>query len=87
METPSLPIHVPIHIFGAIVAIGVTVGAAVMHRYAIRVGESEATARKMAGWLAVTGFTGAHVLDVLFYQPGEALRHPIVLLEIWKSIS
>ena len=87
METPSLPIHVPIHIFGVFVAIGVSVGAAVMYRYARKVGESEAMARKMAGWLAVVGIISAHVLDVVFYRPGEILHHPVVLLEVWTSIS
>lgn len=86
-EPPSLSPHVPIHIFGAIVFVGVTIGATVMRRYARRCGEPEADARKVAAWVIATGFIGAHVLDVLFYQPGEALRHPLVLLEIWTSIS
>jgi phosphatidylglycerol:prolipoprotein diacylglycerol transferase len=86
-EAPALPIRVPVHVFGVIVAIGVTVGAFVMRRYARRVGESEAEARRVAGWVMVTGLVGAHVLDVLFYQPGEALQRPWVLLEIWTSIS
>jgi phosphatidylglycerol:prolipoprotein diacylglycerol transferase len=86
-EPPSLPIRVPIHIFGVIVTIGITIGAAVMRRYAQRVGESDADARKVLAWVAVTGIVGAHVFDVLFYRPGEALRHPLVLLEVWTSIS
>jgi phosphatidylglycerol---prolipoprotein diacylglyceryl transferase len=86
-EPPSLSPHVPVHIFGVILTIGVIVGGAVMRRYARRCGESEATANRIAGWVMATGFIGAHVLDVLFYRPGEAFRHPVVLLEIWTSIS
>jgi phosphatidylglycerol:prolipoprotein diacylglycerol transferase len=86
-EAPSLPIRVPVHIFGAFVAVGVTLGAAVMRRYARRVGETEVDARRVAGWVFVTGMIGAHVFDVLFYRPGEALHRPWVLLEVWTSIS
>jgi phosphatidylglycerol---prolipoprotein diacylglyceryl transferase len=86
-EPPSLPIRVPIHIFGVIVTVGVVVGATIMRRYARRVGESDDVARSVIGWVAITGFIGAHVLDVLFYRPGEALEHPLTLLAIWTSIS
>jgi phosphatidylglycerol:prolipoprotein diacylglycerol transferase len=87
LEPPALPSVIPVHIFGLIVAVGVTIGAAVMRRYARRIGESEIDTRVVCGWVAVTGIIGAHVLDVVFYQPGEALRHPLVLLEVWTSIS
>src|SRR6185503_3996116 len=87
LEPPSLSTRVPVHIFGVIVMIGVTIGSIVMRRYARRCGESEDQAARVASFVAITGFIGAHVLDVLFYQPGEALRHPLVLLEIWTSIS
>ncbi|MEO8845605.1 MAG: prolipoprotein diacylglyceryl transferase family protein [Kofleriaceae bacterium] len=87
LEPPALPSVIPVHVFGVIVAIGVTIGAAVMRRYARRTGESEIDTRVVCAWVAVTGIIGAHVLDVVFYQPGEALRHPLVLLEVWTSIS
>jgi phosphatidylglycerol---prolipoprotein diacylglyceryl transferase len=87
LEPPALPSVIPIHIFGVIVAVGVTIGAAVMRRYAQRTGESEIDTRVVCAWVAITGIISAHVLDVLFYQPGEALRHPLVLLEVWTSIS
>jgi phosphatidylglycerol:prolipoprotein diacylglycerol transferase len=86
-EPPSLPIPVPIHIFGVIVAVGVAIGATVMHRYAKRVGESERDTRSVIAWVTVTGFIGAHVLDVLFYRPGEVLTNPLTLLAIWETIS
>jgi phosphatidylglycerol:prolipoprotein diacylglycerol transferase len=86
-EPPSLPIRVPIHIFGVIVAVGVMVGAAVMRRYARRLGESDDDVRSVIAWVAATGFIGAHVLDVLFYRPGDAVKDPLTLLAIWTSIS
>lgn len=87
LEPPSLSPRIPIHVFGVIVTIGIMIGTAVMVRYAKHRGQSEQEARRVASWVCVIGFIGAHVLDVLFYRPGEALRHPIVLLEIWTSIS
>lgn len=87
MEAPDLPIRIPIHIFGVLVMVGVGIGTTIMARYARRVGESEDSARRMAGTLAVVGIISAHVLDVVFYQPGEALHHPWKLLEVWTSIS
>jgi phosphatidylglycerol:prolipoprotein diacylglycerol transferase len=86
-EPPSLDTRLPIHIFGAIVTVGMMIGTSVLLRYARRVGESQAQARSLAGWVAGCGIVGAHVLDVLFYRPGEAWHHPIVLLEVWTSIS
>jgi phosphatidylglycerol:prolipoprotein diacylglycerol transferase len=87
VEPPSLPIPIPVHIFGVIVAVGVAMGAAVMHRYAKRVGKSEADTRSVIAWVTVTGFIGAHVFDVLFYRPGDAVANPLTLLAIWTSIS
>jgi prolipoprotein diacylglyceryltransferase len=73
---PSLDTRVPIHIFGAIVTAGMMIGTSVLLRYARRVGESEAQARSLAGWVAGCGIVGAHVLDVLFYRPCPCLHHP-----------
>ncbi len=87
LAPPSLDLGVPIHIFGVIAAIGISIGAVVMRRYARRVGESEADARTVFGWIAVTGIIGAHVFDVLFYRPGVVLRDPLELFKIWTSIS
>jgi len=59
----------------------------VMRRYAKRIGESEATARRMVAWVTAAGILGAHVFDVLFYRPGDLARDPLVLLKFWTSIS
>ena len=71
-----MPIRIPIHIFGAIVAVGVTIGAAVMRRYARRLGEADADTRSVVAWVAATGFIGAHVF-----------ANPLTLFAIWTSIS
>ncbi len=86
-EPPSLGIRVPVHLFGVIAATGVTIGAWVLRRYARRVGESEAEARRVTAWIAITGIIGAHVLDVVFYRSAELASRPWILLEVWTSIS
>ena len=86
-EPPSLGVRVPVHLFGVIVAAGVTIGAWVLRRYARRAGESEADARRMTAWVAVVGLISAHVLDVVFYRSAELASRPWILLEVWTSIS
>jgi phosphatidylglycerol:prolipoprotein diacylglycerol transferase len=87
LAPPDLDLGLPIHVFGVIACIGISVGAAVMRRYTRRVGESDDDARAMIARVAIAGMFGAHVFDVLFYRPGEALAHPWVLLAFWTSIS
>jgi phosphatidylglycerol:prolipoprotein diacylglycerol transferase len=65
----------------------VSIGAIVMRRFARRLGESDADARSMIAWTTITGFVGAHVLDVVFYRPGAIADDPLVLVQIWTSIS
>src|SRR5881396_3211176 len=59
----------PIQSFGIIVAAGVLIGAALLRRYAEWHGVSDDHIRGLTGWITVTGFIGAHVFDVLAYEP------------------
>ena len=77
----------PIHSFGLIVAIGVLTGSAVLRRYAEWHGQSDHHIRALTGWVTVSGFIGAHVFDVLFYQWDAFVKDPLLILWIWKSIS
>jgi phosphatidylglycerol:prolipoprotein diacylglycerol transferase len=77
----------PIQSFGLIVAIGVLTGSAVLRRYAEWHGQSDHHIRALTGWVTVSGFIGAHVFDVLFYQWNEFVKDPLLILWIWKSIS
>ena len=87
LAPPDLHTGVPVHVFGIIVFVGVTVGTLVLRRYARRIGEADADARKMAGWVTCAGIIGAHVFDVLIYRPGDLAGDPLVLLKFWTSIS
>lgn len=91
----SLNIGIPIQAFGVIVAAGVLIGAALLRRYAEWHGVEDEHIRGLLGWVTVSGFLGAHILDVLFYEP-QKLDEPIAswpptswpaLIRIWDGIS
>ena len=77
----------PIQSFGLIVAIGVLMGSAVLRRYAEWHGQSDHHIRALTGRVTISGFIGAHVFDVLFYQWNDFVKDPLLILWIWKSIS
>ncbi|MGE0549716.1 MAG: prolipoprotein diacylglyceryl transferase [Kofleriaceae bacterium] len=85
----------PVQTFGLIVAAGVLIGAWILRLYAEWHGIDDEHIRKLTIWVAVTGFIGAHVFDVLAYD-WKKMSEPIaiwpptkwpVLLRIWDGIS
>ena len=77
----------PIQAFGVIVAIGVLLGAGILRRYAEWHGISDDHIRGLTGWVTISGFIGAHVFDVLFYQWPALEQDPLLIIYIWKGIS
>jgi phosphatidylglycerol:prolipoprotein diacylglycerol transferase len=77
----------PIQSFGIIVAIGVLIGAGVLRRYGEWHGISDDHIRGLTGWVTITGFIGAHIFDVLFYQWEALEKDPLLILWLWKGIS
>ncbi len=74
--------------FGMIVAAGVLIGASIMRRYSERHGVDDDDLRGITGWIIVTGFIGAHMFDVLVYEPHKLTEQgPLVLLKLWDGIS
>ena len=65
---PTLDIGIPLQPFGIIVATGVLIGAEVLRRYGWRHGIDDDDIRSLQMWVIVTGFIGAHVLDILMYE-------------------
>lgn len=59
---------VPIQWFGMIVAAGVIIGAIPLRRYAEWHGVSDENIRSLLTWVMLSGFLGAHELDVIAYQ-------------------
>src|SRR5688500_4669088 len=83
----ALDVGIPIQAFGVIVAIGVLLGAGLLRRYAEWHGVSDDHIRGLTGWVTVSGFIGAHVFDVLFYQWEDFTNNPVLIIQIWKGIS
>jgi phosphatidylglycerol:prolipoprotein diacylglycerol transferase len=77
----------PIQSFGIIVAVGVLIGAGVLRRYAEWHGISDDHIRGLTGWVTITGFIGAHIFDVLFYQWEALEKDPLLIVMLWKGIS
>ncbi len=73
--------------FGTMVAAGVYVGAYLALRQARRVGLSQRLLGSLLVWVVLGGFLGGHVLDTLFYYPGEVLRRPWSLVMLWEGQS
>ncbi len=87
----------PLQSFGIIVATGVLIGAWILRRSAEWHGLSDELIRSLLGWVTISGFIGAHVLDVIMYEPSKigamsewAIWPPQKwpgLLRIWDGIS
>ena len=84
----TLPIvNLPIQSFGVIVALGVLIGAALLRRYGEWHGMSDEQIRSLTGWITISGFIGAHLFDVLFYQFHDLEQDPLLLFKVWAGIS
>ena len=84
----TLPIvNLPIQSFGVIVALGVLIGAALLRRYGEWHGMSDEQIRGLTGWITISGFIGAHLFDVLFYQWHDLEQDPLLLFKVWAGIS
>ena len=94
-KIPGLDLHfslpkigrVVLEPFGIIVALGVILGAELLRKRAVRHGADEDDIRSMISWVAISGFVGAHLFDVLVYQPGKLAEDPALLLRFWQGIS
>jgi phosphatidylglycerol:prolipoprotein diacylglycerol transferase len=60
----------PVNSFGVLVMVGVFAGSIAAYRHGERLGLDPRQVRRMALFCGVFGLMGAHLVDVLFYQPG-----------------
>lgn len=81
----TLPL--PLHVFGLVVAIGVIIGAEIARRHSWRFNVHDDDFRGLSLTVVVTGFIGAHVFDVLFYQWDDFMRDPMLIVKVWAGIS
>ncbi len=74
-------------------AFPVLVGAAIVTQFQIvmrrapLVGIDRRTASSLLGWAIFLGIVGAHVFDVLAYNPERLRANPLELFRIWGGIS
>jgi phosphatidylglycerol---prolipoprotein diacylglyceryl transferase len=65
----------------------VIVGFEIVVRRATRKGWDRHDALNLVLWTILLGFVGSHAFDVIFYRPAELRQNPLLLLEIWGSMS
>ena len=88
LEQPSFSIGpLTIHAFGVIVAVAVYAGLVIGGRRFTRLGLDRALGERLAWWVVVGGFLGAHLFSVLFYFPEKVADNPLVLFKLWEDIS
>jgi phosphatidylglycerol---prolipoprotein diacylglyceryl transferase len=68
--------------FGTLVALAVVFGGWLSLRHARRAGLPTAPVVDLLYWVAIGGFLGGHVFDVILYHPHLVLEEPLVLLNI-----
>ena len=73
--------------FGTLVAIGVYLGSLLATRQGKRLGLQDRVLTSFIAWVVGIGFLGGHMLDVIFYYPGQVLRDPLSLFRIWEGLS
>ncbi|HYQ40360.1 MAG TPA: prolipoprotein diacylglyceryl transferase family protein [Polyangiaceae bacterium] len=84
-DFPSIPFT--IKPFGALVATGVYIGSVLATRQGRRLGLSDRVMASFIAWVVGVGFLGGHMLDVIFYYPGQVLRDPLSLIRVWEGLS
>jgi phosphatidylglycerol---prolipoprotein diacylglyceryl transferase len=84
-EFPPVPIS--IKPFGALVAIGVYLGAYLTIRRARRIGLDERAMGSFIAYVVGIGFVGGHVLDELFYYPQRLVDDPWSIFKLWDGLS
>lgn len=73
--------------FQVLVFAAVVVGYEIASRRAARLGWDRDVFVSAALWAVVLGFVGSHVFDTLLYEREALKRDPLVLLEVWGTMS
>ena len=81
------PVPFSIKPFGALVATGVYIGSILATRQGKRLGLHDRVMTSFIAWVVGIGFLGGHMLDVIFYYPGQVLRDPLSLFRVWEGLS
>lgn len=87
-EQPRLHLGpLTIHAFGVMVATGILLALRLMRKRGPALGLDPALAERLGMRIVIVGFIFAHLVDRIFYFPGETLANPLSLFYVWQNIS
>lgn len=88
IEQPTLDIgSYRLEAFPVLVLLAIIAQYVITLNRAPKVGISRREASSMCGWAIGLGLIGAHVFDVVAYQPQRFAEDPLYLFKIWDSLS
>lgn len=88
VEHPALDLgFYRIEAFPVLVGLAIVVQFQIVMRRAPRFGFDAATTSSLLGWAIFLGLVGAHVFDVVAYQPATLREDPLDLLRFWGGLS
>lgn len=73
--------------FQVLVFVAVAVGYQVLSRRAARRGWDPELTLSLVLWTLFAGFAGSHLFDTLLYEREALRKNPLVLLELWGTMS
>ena len=80
--------NVTIHLFGALVALGVMLGARYAGKRAIALKVPAIEMEQAILWVLIPGFIASHWLDLIFYTPQRLSEEgPWVIFKFWDGMS
>ena len=88
IEQPAIQIgSFKFHAFGLLAVAAILVGIWVVVRRAPRSGLDREKVRDVVTWTVVWGIVGSHVFSELAYYPERVAANPLILVQIWGSMS
>ena len=76
-----------IHGWGVMVCLGIILGTNLAAKRSEVIGHDPDIVHDYAVWAVISGFIGAHLIEVIFYQPEKLREDPLELLKFWQGFS
>jgi phosphatidylglycerol---prolipoprotein diacylglyceryl transferase len=88
IEQPAIQLgSFKFHAFGLLAVAAILVGIWIVVRRAPRSGLDHEKVRDVVTWTVVWGIVGSHVFSELAYFPERVAANPLILVQIWGSMS
>ena len=88
VEQPAISLGpFQLHAFGMTAVTAILVGIWIVVRRAPSSGLDREKVRDVVTWTVVWGIVGSHVFSELAYYPERVARNPLILVQIWGSMS